>query len=143
MRRAAANDAALICSIRALAIMAQPRTHWNDEEITRAANAFDEKYLLKELENGQEFFIFEEAAFVSCRGDYLAYLFILPEAQKRGLGKKMVGFIEGKIKEAGHNKSWLWAHPYAEDFYIKNGYMPYPETYAPFGLSLRKFEKSL
>lgn len=143
MNKASISDAPLICSIRRAAILAQPRTFWNDEEVNRAANAFSEKYLLKEIENEQEFYIFEGKGFVSCRDDYLAYLFLIPEVQGQGLGGKMLSFIESKIKGGGFTKSWLWAHPYAENFYLKHGYASCPETYAPFGLSLQKFEKKL
>ncbi len=141
------NDAGLIAAIRRRAILAQATTIWSKEELQRAADAFDEGYLAKEIELGQPFYIFNNLTsslgFVSWRDDYLAYLFVSPEGQNMGLGKQMLKFAENKIRIAGHNKIWLWSHPYPEKFYTANGFAKLPETYAPFGLSLNKFEKKI
>ena len=143
IRLANAADAKLLADIRSTAILAQPTTIWTSAQLTTAANAFGRDYLQKELEQGQQFYIFGEVGFTSTRQDYLAYLFVLPTQQKTGLGKQMLKFAEDKIANSGHNKAWLWAHPYSENFYNKNGYIIQPQTHSPFGLPLNKFEKSL
>ena len=141
------DDAGLIANIRCNAILSQPADIWSKDELKRAADAFDERYLLKEIELGQPFYIFNNLTsslgFVSWRDDYLAYLFVAPEGQNMGLGGKMLKFAEERIKAAKHDKVWLWSHPYPEKFYERHGYIKQPSTYAPFGLPLNKFEKQL
>ena len=139
------DDAALLSNIRTNAILAQKPGIWSAAEIERAAKFFDEQYLANEISSGQPFYIFNNLVsslgFVSWRDDYLAYLFVAPEGQNMGLGSRMLKYAEDRVQAGGHNKIWLWAHPYSEKFYLGKGYQKIPVTYAPFGLSLHKFEK--
>lgn len=141
LRVASMEDANLLAEIRKKAILSQPETFWNIEQLAKAANAFDARHIENEIKSGQKFYILNDSAFVSYKNDYLAYLFVLPSAQNSGSGNKLLQLAEKEIAQ-NHDLVWLWSHPYTEAFYLKHGYIKQPETYSPFDALLYKFQKT-
>lgn len=54
----------------------------------------------------------------------LIYLAVLPEYQRKGIGKDLVRAIECELKKRGVNRSLIQARTYLKDFYTSLGYEP-------------------
>jgi len=48
--------------------------------------------------------------------------FVNPDHHKQGIGAKLVKYLEGKLKEKGHNSVFLRSSKYAVGFYKKLGF---------------------
>ena len=140
LRIAEFKDIEKLVEIRSKAILAQPATIWSKEHLRQVADFYGTQHFTNEFPQLKHY-ILEDYAFVANKFDYLSYLFILPEYQGKGIGAKLLGFIESKMREEGASQSWLWAHPYAEKFYENHGYSVNGEVYAPFGNDLKKMIK--
>lgn len=49
-------------------------------------------------------------------------MFIDPKHQRKGIGKKILGFLIKLAKSKGYNKVWVGVNPDAEKFYKKQGF---------------------
>jgi len=136
------KDLPLLGEIRRNAIMAQPETFWTFEEKCKAADAWETMDVQNNFELYKLFLNENDSAFIGWKQNYLGYLFILPEAQGKGIGDKLLKLAEAEISKE-HNYIWLYAHPYSERFYQKHGYVKQRETENPFGTTLlHKFQKN-
>lgn len=69
---------------------------------------------------------------------YLSDLLVEKDYRKKGIGKKLLGLLEEKVKSLGVEYIWTWTASYeAESFYIKQGYKIFTrfENFYPSGHS--------
>lgn len=143
IRPAESKDTQTIIEIRRQAVLAQPETFWSAAQKLEAANYWDKPEIAADFPNRKILIHTEEgvdAAFIGWKENYLAGLFILPGYQGRRIGAKLLESVEDDVAKS-HDNIWLYAHPYAEKFYEKNGYSKLNETSAPFGTEIYKFRK--
>lgn len=59
-------------------------------------------------------------------------LALLPDYERRGLGRALLGRVHDMLRAAGHRRAWLWANPdpavRASGFYARAGYRPTGES---------------
>ena len=61
---------------------------------------------------------------VSLNKNKFSRFFVKHNLQGKGIGKKLLKFIENRVKKKGYKKIWMTSVPSAYNFYKKLGYKP-------------------
>ena len=66
---------------------------------------------------------------------------VIDDVRKRGVGRALLAFIETEARRRGARRLTLWAQTQAQEFYLKQGYVPQGGEFDDAGIPHVRMEK--
>jgi GNAT superfamily N-acetyltransferase len=126
MRTASADDASAISSLVETAFVAGIAPHYGEQGRATFVNFVRPEVIAKRLEADNEAWVAVRdgrsiVGYLELDGDHLKMLFVLPELQRSGVGRRLLSFL--RVFRAGHTIT-LNSAPNADAFYLAMGFRP-------------------
>ncbi|MGI5897834.1 MAG: GNAT family N-acetyltransferase [Candidatus Dojkabacteria bacterium] len=122
--KASEKDANDILKVIEETLVSTHKKLYSPQYIQHTLDIYTEKIL--HYINSYDYFVAKEnGKIIGCvlaKKGYMRSLYILPEYQGRGLGRKLVEIAEECTKKQGYEQISIWASLVSYDFYIHMGY---------------------
>jgi GNAT superfamily N-acetyltransferase len=148
IRRATLDDVPAVSKMVQSSLLASQTGYFTDSEVKDFLDWYNEEAVTEYISE-RFFFVGELDGRVVCsvcikeEKHYMTSLYMYPEYKGKGLGRKMVEFIEGFARKKGWDYIKLSATLVAEDFYYHLGYKKIGEYLMGSKLTFVEMEKKL
>jgi GNAT superfamily N-acetyltransferase len=125
IRRAEPADAEILCRLISENAEKTLRRHYSDLQFATFLEYYSEKNWPEKFEKREIFCAVEGEKIVgtiALEGNWVVGFYTDAEFLGRGIGQKMIRFLEKFAREKNLKKLRLTASPAALDFYLKNGF---------------------